>query len=206
MSINITYLVHGFNVRDGGENTVEVIRPYAIEKSGGVVLTHAYGWLGLIGVLIKNKKVAKSLKERVNSDLDELPTAVGAIGHSNGCAIIIEAVRQGAKIDTLLLINPALKINTKFPKSIRKIIVVHTKHDKPTKAARFFDRIPFIQWLIPNAWGAMGAMGAKNPDKRVHNIDLSYDIHGHSDIFSQEKAKKHLPALCEIFYMPDGKL
>ena len=170
-------LVHGFNVK----NPMKTVG----KLKGFVKNTYLfdYGWFGLMSVLMYNKREAKRLKKIIDKDCGS-----NVIAHSNGCAIAVEAARRGAKIETLICIAPALKVDTVFPKSINKIVVVHSKGDKPTKAASFFDRIPIIQLLIPNAWGAMGAKGSVIDDDRVSNVDVSNL--GHSDLFRNKSIKR----------------
>ena len=160
---------------------------FYLEKS----IIFDYGWR-FFSVLWHNKRDATKLKNDLSHNVENI-----VFGHSNGCAIAVEAARQGASIDTLICINPALKVNTKFPESISKIIVIHTKHDKPTKAARFFDKVPFIQIAIPNAWGAMGAKGYIGDDARVKNWDLSDRLEGHSDFFKQRNLEEFMPRITE---------
>lgn len=182
-----TYLLHGFNVTDGGADTVERLRPFAVSHpASGVVKSWKYGWFGLFSVLFKNELVAKKLK-RAHDQVFE-PQHCYGVGHSNGCAILLRAAQQGMEFTTLLLINPALNVDTKFPPSIGQVIVVHTEDDVPTRVARWFDRIPFIGLLIPNAWGAMGAYGYEGSDPRVMNIDLTGILEGHSDLFEEKNA------------------
>jgi hypothetical protein len=183
-----TILLHGFNVRDNGESTVEKLSPFLFSVSKSMVITWKYGWFGLFSVLFKNKKVAKSIRDYQQSCTPD--NKLYAAGHSNGCAIIVRAASLGAEFESVLLINPALKSKTKFPQSIKKITVVHTNNDIPTKTASFLDKVPFIQLIIPNAWGAMGNTGYIGDDSRVTNINLTNSLSGHSDIFSDNNMSK----------------
>lgn len=171
------FLVHGFNVRDEGANSIDRLIPYITTKHGRIE-QFDYGWTGMIDILRNNKKYASQLaKLQAKTYCHEGL----AIGHSNGCAIVCEAARQGAKFKRVLLINPAMPVDYKFSDNIGEVLVVYTKHDLPTKAARWGNRIPFLRWFVPDAWGAMGAMGAKNA---ALNFDMSDTIKGHSDIFT----------------------
>ena len=176
-------LIHGFNEKHP-------------EESVGKLTDHLtdtflfnYGWR-FFSVLWHNKRDAKKLKLLLDKNPDS-----NVYGHSNGNAITVEAARQGAKLKTLNVINGALKCKTKFPKTIDRIIVIYTKHDKATRAARFFDKVPFIQLLIPNAWGAMGAKGYTGNDERVKNWDLSIGLKGHSDFFDKDNLDWYMPEL-----------
>lgn len=176
-------LVHGFNVKD-------------VEKTTGKLRNHLtnvymfnYGWR-FFSVLWHNRVDAKKLKKLLISNPDSNVWA-----HSNGCAIAVEAARRGAPIKNLICINPALKKKLVFPAGIEKILVIHTKHDVPTRAAAFFDKVPLLQLLVPNAWGAMGAKGATSPDKRVKNLNLSNNLKGHNDFFDDQKLDTLMPYL-----------
>ena len=168
-------VIHGFNVRDPGLSVGRL----ADHLDNPVMFN--YGWFGLISVIKRNaveaKRLAVLLKDNPGSSV---------YAHSNGCAIAVLAASMGAPIKNLVAINPALKVDTYFPASIKRVLVVHTNNDVPTKAARIFDKIPFIELLVPNAWGAMGAYGSEYAgiDERVINLDLTKNLRGHSDFFS----------------------
>lgn len=187
MSKSTTVLVHGYNVEDGGKKTVQTMARHFKSISQGVVFNWDYGHFNLMNVLFKNKKVAKRIKEYVN----RIATGKShyGVGHSNGCAILVESARQGARFDKLLLINPALKADTVFPDNIGKILVVHTNNDTPTNVASILDRVPLLCLLIPNAWGAMGKIGYTGTDKRVTNFNMTSELKGHSDFFKNEELK-----------------
>ena len=194
--MEVTYLVHGFNVKDDGDSTINKVEPFLLADATHEYTKWKYGWFGLLSVLFKNKKVAKKIARNMNK---RHSACTNAIGHSNGCAILVETAKR-AKIETLILINPALKVDTKFPASIGKIICFYTKHDKPTKTAAFFDRVPVIQLIIPNAWGKMGAKGYAGPDGRVQNINMSADVGGHSEIFKDQNIQKYGEMIRGILY------
>lgn len=177
-------LIHGYNVHD------PMTTVGRLQKRLPNTYLFAYGWFGLTSVLLYNKREAKRLKVF----LDENPRSV-VYAHSNGCAIAVLAAELGAKIQTLVCINPALKVDYKFPDTIKNVCVVHTSHDKPTKVARFLDKVPFIQLLVPNAWGAMGSDGAE--DKRVKNFDFTQYLDGHSAFFEYRNMDKCLPIIRE---------
>ncbi len=194
---NVTYLVHGMNVGDRGASTVMQVTPHITAYS--TVVNHSYRRIGPIGAIFKNKKIAKKLTRAANNQRFGYENKY-AIGHSNGCAIIVQALRQGAKFKGILLINPALNINTVFPPGDYTITVVHTKHDKAVKAARFFDAIPFLGLAVPDIWGAMGARGYTGNDPRVENLDWSHFLKGHSKIFTEENMGMVGPQLAMQLY------
>ena len=165
-------VIHGFNVKDP-ENSVGRMATKLKES-----YLWAYGWKGLLGVLFTNKKNAEKLAK------DFLGKTINIVAHSNGAAIAVESAKQGLQIETLVLLMPALKTKTVFPDNIKKVYVIYTKHDVPTRAARIADKIPLLQLLIPNSWGAMGAKGYEGDDEKVINI-AAHDCQGHSKIFKE---------------------
>lgn len=145
-----------------------------------------YGYIGVITALFKNKSIAKDLASVISASVG--PVTIRA--HSNGNAIaVIAADKYGAKIENLICIAPALNKNLIFPKSIKNILVLSTKKDKATKAARFFDSIPLIGWLIPDIWGSMGTDNHTGDDKRVTKAFLGDFVDDHSDYFSGDNLK-----------------
>lgn len=183
-------LIHGFNVHEPDE-TIGKLKKYIPSA-----IMYNYGWR-LLSVLWYNKRDAKILRNNLNNALDVDNERI-VYGHSNGCAIAVEAARQGAIIDTLVCINPALKCDTIFPSTIKHVIVIHTMYDTPTKIAKFFDDLPLIGLFIPNAWGAMGAHGYTGTDRRVRNIDLSSWLDGHSAFFDDYNLDLYMPELISL--------
>ena len=179
--VNWTYLLHGINTPDKGSDTVCQLAEYIAPYSS--ILNHSYGCIGPVGAVFKNKRIAKRLHNLTKADNEG---SSFAIGHSNGCAIILNAMRQGAQFKRIVLINPALKVNTVFPPGDYEVLVIYTDNDVATRAARFFDGLPVLGWFVPDAWGAMGAKGYKGTDPRVRNEDMTAVLDGHSDIFDHD--------------------
>lgn len=200
MRKSTTLLVHGYNVKDGGVATVQTMEKHFKALSNQVVFNWNYGHFNLMNVIFQNKKVAKKIKDYLSRI--EAGKSVYAVGHSNGCAILVNSARQGARYDKLLLINPALKVDTVFPDNIGQIIVVHTNNDAPTNVARILDKIPFLCLAIPNAWGAMGKVGYQGKDKRVINLDMTDVLNGHSDFFANKN--NYLKNLMAKAVLQDG--
>lgn len=179
----MNFLIHGINVTNS-KDSVGKLTPY-LENT----YLFNYGWR-LFSVLWHNRKDAKRLKKLLGKNLNSNVWA-----HSNGCAISVEAARRGAVIKNLICINPALKRNTVFPNSIERVVIIHTKNDIPTKMASICDKIPFLQILVPNAWGAMGREGSKTVDPRVVNMDFTEVLEGHSDFFEYSNLKIIMPCI-----------
>ena len=173
MATKICYLVHGFNVSDGGEKTTDTLRPYA-EQAGYRVVEFDYRHAGLLSVRLCDKKLAMAF-----SNLAE-PGSI-AIGHSNGCAIVHLAAQYGAQFDQVVYINPALNRDAELAPQVRAAHVWHSPSDKPVRLAR---------WLPNHVWGKMGATGYTGEDERYINYNKEHDYgmisRTHSDVFSPE--------------------
>lgn len=168
------HLVHGFNVSDGGANTTDRLTPY-FEVNGHEVIQHDYGWFGFLSVRFRNHSVAEKIAKATTGEGYDV-----GVGHSNGCAILLDAASMG-KFDGLILINPALDRDADIPDGVRWVHVYHNSGDKPVKWAK---------WLPMHPWGDMGRVGYCGMDGRVMNFSgdrLEPRLSGHSDIFSPDK-------------------
>lgn len=179
-------LLHGFNVRDEGERTVGKLAPY-FEAAGFAVKRPRYGWLGLLGVRALNGKFA-----RLIADLSEPGDIL--VGHSNGCAIGVEAADLGATFTQLVLINPALDSDRRFPAQIERVHVWHSPSDGPVFAAKF------LPW---HAWGDMGAVGYRgiyDPRVTSYNKENGYPVSSseHSDVFAPGKLEFFAPLIVAV--------
>jgi len=187
------FLVHGFNVKDSGQNTTDKLAPY-LSFTGYRVVELDYFWTGLMGVRLCNKKIANVIAQM--SHLAE--GKVIAFGHSNGCAILQAASLFGANFDQLVFINPALNRRAKIGQNVKYIHVWHSPSDTVVKLAKY----------IPNhKWGSMGAVGYQGEDSRFFNYDKedsklwtgpegeSYSSRSHSDVFSDRNLGYFAPRM-----------
>jgi hypothetical protein len=179
------HLVHGFNVRDGGKKTIDRLIPY-LNHDEISVIQHDYGHLNIWGVLRKNKYIANDIKPKLKS-IDV------AIGHSNGCAILVKSLQKGAVIDKLILINPALDKYFEFPAGVNEIHVFHNKYDKAVVAAKWLRKLVF--WRNTFLWGEMGNTGYKGHDYRVINHVMAK---GHSAVFSNRNIEEFTDMIVNI--------
>lgn len=179
------HLVHGFNVKDGGEDTIDRLLPY-LEDNKLVVVQHDYGYLRIRGVLRKNKAIAAKIKNHLGKhDV--------AIGHSNGCAILVKSLQQGAKLDKLILIHAALDKNFEFPEGVNEIHVFHSPNDKTVILAKWLRKLIF--WRNSFLWGEMGNTGYMGNDKRVINHLLSTK---HSADFNDKNIEEFSTVIIDI--------
>ena len=179
------HLVHGYNIKDGGAKTIDKRIPQLNYDEISVV-QHDYGKLNIRGVLRRNKRIAAKIKPQLSSgDV--------AIGHSNGCAILVKALQKGAVIDKLILINPALDKHFEFPAGVNEIHVFHNKYDKAVVAAKWLRKLVF--WRNTFLWGEMGNTGYKGNDNRVTNHVLAK---GHSAVFNNRNIDEFASMVTDI--------
>lgn len=166
-------LAHGFNVKDGGKNTIDKLRHFL---GGHNVLQADYGYFDLFGVRFFNKHIAKVVAGMT-------PAGSIGIGHSNGCDILLRACHMGAGFSRLILINPALDNDADFPWNgkLRRIDVLHNVDDTVVTTSRF---------MLFHPWGDMGRVGYTGRDTRVinHETKRLFNASGHSDVFNHASA------------------
>ena len=179
------HLVHGYEVSDGGARTIDRLIPQ-LNYVGISVVQHDYGRFGIRAVLRKNKIIAKKVKAKLKPN-------DSAIGHSNGCAILVKALQKGAVIDKLILINPALDKHFEFPAGVNEIHVFHNKYDKAVVAAKWLRKLVF--WRNTFLWGEMGNTGYKGDDNRVTNHVLGK---GHSAPFNNRNIESFSIMITDI--------
>ena len=159
-------LTHGFNVKDAGKGTIDKLIQYGRRMDR--FQQADYGYFNLLGVRWFNKSIATTLAGMANDG------SVG-IGHSNGCAILVEAIKHTDKIKQLILINPALDVDTVFADSVHRIDVFHNVTDNVVTASK---------WLPWHVWGEMGRVGYQGDDSRICNWETNklYGAEGHSGV------------------------
>ncbi len=162
------YLVHGFNVRDGGRASVDVFAPL-LEHAGMTVHSPDYGWIGLLGVRLFNDNLASILAGC-------LEPASGIIAHSNGADLVRRISFMDVPKFKAVLINPALDVDTKFGDALESALVLYNRKDWP---------VWFAQWLLFSPWGAMGRYGYLGNDRRITNLDCYPLARGHSGVFKR---------------------
>ena len=161
-------LVHGFNVKDGGEDTIDMMKDFLVPDFN--VVEADYGHLGLFGVRMCGKNIARMIASMT-------PSGAVGIGHSNGCMELVRAVEFGAPFKHLILINPALDKDYEFPESLERIDILHNVDDNVVRVSKF---------LIGHRWGGMGRVGYQGSDIRAFNHETKalWNVSGHSAVFS----------------------
>jgi pimeloyl-ACP methyl ester carboxylesterase len=176
-------LLHGFNVADGGRNSVRKLEPY-IE---GVEIAPDYGWTGVIGLRCANRRAIETIGPTLKRG-DVL------IGHSNGALICWElAIRYPNKIAGVIVINPALRRDTLWPESL-PVMCVHNATDWVVELGRMWARLVSLGGLNFHGWGAAGRHGFTSRQARVRNWDsskglISKPVRGHSGLFKRPQVE-----------------
>ena len=170
------YLIHGFNVKDDGAETVDTVREY-FEDMGYKVCDIDYGFFQRIRVRLCNKSLAKAISNLVS------PNST-CIAHSNGGALAWLACKYGAPFKNVVLVNPALDSKKAIAKQVQKVQVWYSPNDKWTGLAKY----------IPNSiWGAQGKTGFIGEDNRYTNFNedelLGRHEDEHSGIWHKEESR-----------------
>lgn len=195
----LVVLVHGF-ANPAGKHTTKKLKA-GFEALGCDVESWDYWWHSgwysflpsLIQVRLANKAIGYGLRRYLLVQSLRYKHIV-CIGHSNGAAIIWIASQSwkdengkewpGAKMDSVVLLNPALDVDRAFGERVEQISCIHTPFDIPTRVSEAF----LLHW-----WGRAGAEGFKINDPRVVNIDSSthkdFPIRTHSGIMEDENLK-----------------
>lgn len=183
--MTIIYLLHGFNVGDRGKDTTDMFIPFLKEKGYrhvksrremrseyyDYVMDLDYGWTGLAGVRLCDKKLGIFMAEAI------VPGSI-VIAHSNGCAIASFAADAGAAIRGMVMVNPALNKKWTPPQHIRWMDVYYNGLDFWT----------YVAAVLPgHRWGAMGNQGPSYEDKRVrsYNTNKISGDDGHNAVFNR---------------------
>lgn len=165
-------LVHGFNVRDGGTQTIDRLAQ-PLRQAGHIVDMDSadYGWHFFFSVRFRHKKDVKRIAAAlVDADM--------VITHSNGAnythkALNLLAESYPEKRIDVVHFSPALDDDTKIPVLVRRMIVFATPHDN---AVRLAD----LLWF--HAWGDMGRVGYMGWDPRGVTI-ICPQVKGHNAWF-----------------------
>lgn len=176
-------LVHGFNVRDKGANTVDRLKPILLEKYPTAIIdtdSADYGWHGLI-------KVRFFYKEAVERIASAIAEADMVVTHSNGANYTHKALRllekQGRPNSKLHVIHfsPALNRIQNFKEiSFQRMDTFCSQGDKIVWLAKL---------LLLHPWGNAGQKGFITNDPRVLNHE--YKRHKHSTWFKPCQERLH---------------
>lgn len=170
------HLIHGFNVNDGGAGTVGNLGPYFPTH-----VLHKIGFIGLINLRCRNREIVRYLMERV------APGDV-LVGHSNGALICQRLVEAGVKPRAIVLINPALRRDTKFPEGV-PVLCLYSDGDMTVQLGRMWSRLVSLGGIRAHGWGAAGRYGLTEQQPSVKNVNMN------SRIYGSNRASGHSTAL-----------
>ena len=167
-------LVHGFNVRDGGKDTVDALAPYLIKAGYYCDIDEVdYGYFSLLAVRFRKHSAVRRIANALDS-------ADVVICHSNGSNFATKALKlheHHAQRLKVVHLSPAMNSKARVPDNVEKGFV-------------FFTRSDFWVWLsgfLPfHPWGRAGWHGYTGDDPRIVNREFSDLINGHSDWFSDD--------------------
>jgi len=174
--------VHGFNVRDGGDNTINQNIPFILDAGHTVDKDEgAYGYFNLFMVSLTRSKQ----RQRVLFRLAEAFKKADVIWtHSNGQNFANQALDMlPAKYNNTKIViatSPAANRNTPIPQAVKAQLVMYTPCDMAVRLATY---IPFSRW------GRMGAFGYNGDDNRNTNYK-DKSIRGHSAWWRSENIEK----------------
>ena len=173
------YLIHGFNVKDDGADTVDTVRDY-LEVSGEEVCDIDYGYFQRLRVRLCNKGIAKTLSNLVE------PGST-CIAHSNGGALAYLACEFGAPFKNVILVNPALDAHKAIAEHVENVQVWYSPHDKWTGLAKF---------IPASIWGAQGRKGYTGEEDSRYVQFNEDEIFGkmseaHSGIWQSDRTRQY---------------
>jgi len=170
--------VHGFNVKDGGKNTVDRFASF-IQAAGWEIDVDEgnYGYVHLLSVRLFGRKKRKAVIKTLARAFERADVI---ITHSNGANYSTKALNKihGSKV--VIHISPALNATTPVPESVSHQLVLSTPYDGWVRLASYLPLHP---------WGRMGARGYLGDSPKVTNrMDAS--VKGHSKWFSDAQVTK----------------
>ena len=205
----LVILIHGFNVSDEGEDTVQRLIPY-FEQEGYTCINFHYRWTGFLGVKWVNYTRAKSLRHLIELN-KRLGKYVIVCGHSNGCALAHMAMQEQENPkyhpDKVIYINAALTENAKPGKGVKETYVLFSPNDRPVVIAQWIANILPDFMEIGRPWGWMGAVGYKGNSLNVKNINeesIYWKLtgekrkFGHSTIFQNDVLRYMGPFIARL--------
>ena len=178
-----TWLIHGFNVSDGGRETVGHLAPYL----SGNVKGYSYGWTGAFGLACANRRALLGLARQVRpGDSLVLHSNAGLIGWQ-----LAQIMRND--LAAVVCINPALRRDAVWPDGL-PVLCLHNSTDWVVQLGRLWGRLFPFDGVQSQGWGAAGRYGFTAPNKRLVNWDTaesywSYPVKGHSGVFKEPAAE-----------------
>ncbi len=178
------FLVHGFNLWDGGYATIDQLEPILVEAGATIDKDEMdYGHYGILDIRIRNGENRRRLLHRMAKAFEKAIKSgkkVVVIAHSNGPHFTNLALRMLPIViqNKIIVIYISAAMNKKTePTLVTKAeLNLITPHDGWVKASSY---IPFF------AWGRRGARGYSGKSSKVSNW-IRKEIKRHSDWFKTQ--------------------
>lgn len=177
--------LHGIRVEDGGEGSVDRLKPF-FESAGHEWVDFDYAYMMFWRARFIDKHLAVALGSFIRYLKQKDGQKVCLVGHSNGGMIIYKLFEIGCPVEHAILINPALKRSAEVDHiknpNLNYVDVFHTDYEWPTRFAKVGMGLDF---------GNMGALGSSSKDPLWRNHDMGskyYDqmaVKGHSKVFEK---------------------
>ena len=174
-----TILIHGFNVMDGGKQSVGKLKPYL----QGEVIVFDYGFAGPFSLPCANRRALGQLRALIRPG-DFL------VCHSNGSLIGWQIAEElGHILGGVVTINAALRRDTFWYPGL-PIFNLHNSTDWVVKyLSRLWGRLYQKDGVKRNGWGAGGYYGYQTDQAFVTNWDTASQnwlvpLTGHSGMFA----------------------
>lgn len=177
-----TWLIHGFNVSDGGAGSVGRLAPFL----PGDVQHLSYGWTGLLGLSCANRRAIRKL-------LRNIRPGDSIVAHSNGCLIAWQiADIMGDSLAAVVCINPALRRDARWPDGL-PVLCLANSTDWVVQLGRAWGRLVQVDGVQAQGWGAAGRYGFTSNRPSVTSWDTAMDwwdvpTRGHSGVFKPDAA------------------
>lgn len=177
-----TWLIHGFNVSDGGRGSVGRLAPFLPRPAK----LHSYGWTGLLGLSCANRRAIQKM-------LQVIKPGDAIVAHSNGCLIAWQLAEvMGADLRAVVCINPALRRDTRWHPDV-PVLCLHNSTDWVVQLGRMWGRLFPVDGIEAQGWGAAGRYGFTGPNRNVANWDTAMawwdvPVTGHSGVFARDAA------------------
>lgn len=172
------HIVHGFNVSDGGKDTVAKLKPY-FECRDYPTIVHDYGWVGPFLLRLRNKQTVDELKHHIKP-------GDAFVGHSNGCLIGWRLLQAGAPLSSVICIQPALRKDTKWSVPT---LCLYNNSDWAVRFGRIWGRLASAVTCSFHGWGAAGAYGFDTTAENWNTKEMApeaFRVGGHSNVFKDE--------------------
>jgi hypothetical protein len=150
------HALHGIHTRPDSRRLLDMC-PYIAEGAGVPVVYHEYGDIWAVQTRLKNPGIARRL-------LPHIKPGDVLLGHSNGNAIWIRALLEGAPAIGMVMLNAALEPAIDIP---QQLLWVHS-YWNPRDEATPLTEVPLVRRVFFDPlWGDMGRVGYTGTDWRV---------------------------------------